>query len=227
MLPENPTFLVRGEDGEEYGPVDLAELREWVAENRAGIGTEVKRDEPTGTWQPWQHFPELVALVAEVSATEDNLGLAIAPMWRRVLAFALDLFLASLLSMPPVFVVESTVRMPDLELRFLLAVMNPDAPAPPDVIFYGNLCNVISLVILVLYFAGFIAAHGQTPAKSIFRLRVVTAQGEKPGLFKALGRALVLALSTNLLFLPMIYAFFHPQRRAIHDLIAGTYVVEA
>ena len=70
MLPENPTFFVRGEDGVEYGPVDLAELREWVAENRAGIGTEVKRDEPGSIWEPWQNFPELVALLAEVNVTE-------------------------------------------------------------------------------------------------------------------------------------------------------------
>ncbi len=227
MLPENPLFFIRGDDGAEYGPVDLTELREWVAENRAGIGTEAKRDEPNSLWQPWQYFPELVALVAEVNATQNGPVLAIGPMWRRVGAFGLDLFLASLLSMPPVLVVEKLSRIPDLEMRYLMSIVQPDAPVAPDVLFYANLCNMISLVFLVLYFACFNAAHGQTPAKAIFRLRVVTADGQKPRFIKALVRAIVLALSTNLLFLPMIYAFFNPQRRSLHDWITGTYVVEA
>ena len=83
MLPENPMFFVRGEDGVEYGPVDLAELREWVAENRAGIGTEVKRPEPGSVWEPWQNFPELVALLAEVNVTSGvpgEPGIAVAPI---------------------------------------------------------------------------------------------------------------------------------------------------
>jgi uncharacterized RDD family membrane protein YckC len=230
MLPENPTFLVRGDDGVEYGPVDLTELREWVAENRAGIGTEVKRFEPGAAWHPWQDFPELVALLAEVHATGDGsavVGLIIAPAWRRVLAFMLDLFLASLLSTPLVYLVEAYSGISNIELHYLLAIMQPDAPAPPDIFFYGNLCNIISLLTLVLYYAGFIAAHGRTPAKSIFRLRVVTLDGEKPYFVKSLVRAIVLALSANMLFLPMIPALFNPQRRTLHDLIAGTYVVEA
>ncbi len=69
MLSEARVYFIRGDDGEEYGPVDLAELREWVRENRAGIGTEVRRADPDGTWNTWQTYPELVALVAEVNAT--------------------------------------------------------------------------------------------------------------------------------------------------------------
>ena len=64
--PPPPAFIVRGDDGEEYGPVDLAELREWVRENRAGLGTVVRPDRPDASWQPWQNYPELVALLAAV-----------------------------------------------------------------------------------------------------------------------------------------------------------------
>jgi len=201
-----------------------------VRENRAGLGTDVKRDEPGAAWQPWQTHPELVALLAQAHATAlppGPLGLVIAPMGRRMLAFALDFFLASLLSMPPAYVLASLSGYPDLEMRYLAAAFQPDQAAPPNIVFYGLLTQVISQVVFVLYFAGFIAAHGQTPGKSLFRLRVMTAAGQKPYFVKALVRALVLAFSTNLLFLPMIYAFFNPQRRALHDLIAGTCVVEA
>ena len=230
MLPENPTFFVRGDDGQEYGPVDLDELRDWVQENRAGIGTEVKRDEPTGSWQPWQNYPELIALLAEVSATSPVAalgGVSPAPMGRRVLAFALDIFLASLLSMPPAYLIATLSGVPDLELRYLESAFQADQTVPANIQFYGMMSQLVSQAIFLLYFAGFITAHGQTPGKSVFRLRVITADGQKPYFVKSLVRAIAMVVSTNLLFLPIAFAFFNPQRRALHDFIAGTYVVEA
>jgi uncharacterized RDD family membrane protein YckC len=230
MLPENPTFLVRGEDGVEYGPVDLAELREWVAENRAGIGTEVKHADPGSIWEPWQNFPELVALLAEVNVTEGEpelAGLVLAPIWRRALAFLLDFFLASLLTMPLNYVFELLSHTPNLQMRLLLAALQPDTPLPPEALFYGSLGNIVSLGILVLYFAGFHAAHGQTPGKQVLRVRVVNAESQRPTFVQTFWRAVILVLSINLFLLPMFYVFFNHQRRAIHDLIAGTYVVEA
>ena len=99
MLPEKHSFWIRGEDGQEYGPVDLDELRDWVQENRAGLGTEVRLDEPGAPWNPWQNYPELVALLAEVHVTSPvpgQPGLVIARLGRRMAAFALDLVLISI-----------------------------------------------------------------------------------------------------------------------------------
>ena len=86
---------------------------------------------------------------------------------------------------------------------------------------------MISDVVLALYFTGFHAAHGQTPAKALLRLRVVDSSGQKPGLAKALLRALALIFSMSLFFIPLVYAFLNPQRRTLHDFVAGTYVVKA
>jgi uncharacterized RDD family membrane protein YckC len=229
MLPENPTFLIRGDDGVEYGPVDVAELRDWVRENRAGLGTEVKRDEPGARWQAWQDFPELVALLAEVNVTAGVPGqpaLALAPMGRRVLAFALDIILISILS-TPIFVVLAIVFLPDWCREYVQAVQNPPFVVPnlPD--SAEVVVSLLGDVILAIYFAVFQTLHGQTPAKQLLRVRVVDQAGQKPDLTQSFWRALLLILSMNLFFLPMLYAFFNPQRRALHDMIAGTYVVEA
>jgi uncharacterized RDD family membrane protein YckC len=230
MLPEHRSFVIRGEDGQEYGPVDLKELRDWVQENRAGIGTEVRRDEPSAAWHPWQTYPELVALLAEVQVTSpvpEQAAVVLAPYLRRIVAFALDIFLAALLAYPLVYLLSMETGIPDLEERFLLAALHPELQQPQDVMTYGMIGNLISNGMLLLYFTGFLAAHGQTPAKAIFRLRVVDANGSKPTLLKSLFRALVLLLSMSLLCLPLTYVFFNPQRRALHDIIAGTWVVEA
>jgi uncharacterized RDD family membrane protein YckC len=80
---------------------------------------------------------------------------------------------------------------------------------------------------MLIYMAGFTFAHGQTPAKGLLRIRVVDENGEKLGPVKSLLRALLLVFSIQLLFIPMAYAFFNPQRRAFHDFIVGTYVIEA
>jgi uncharacterized RDD family membrane protein YckC len=235
MEPENRSFLIRGEDGLEYGPVDLDELRDWVEENRAGLGTDVRLDEPGASWHPWQTYPELVALLAEVNVTSPALGvpgMTIAPMGRRVAAFALDLILIILLYLPTVVVV-TVIYMPDLCARYIQYIQyvqdSPQLPITPLEIPLSQqlIFNMIFNLILTLYVTGFLVAHGQTPAKALLRLRVVDQFGEKPSPVRAFLRALVLIFSMNLLFIPLTYAFFNPQRRTLHDFVAGTYVVEA
>ncbi len=229
MLPENPTFFVRGEDGVEYGPVDLAELRAWVAENRAGIGTEVRRDESNGIWQPWQHFPELVALLAEVNATTivpGQPGLEIAPMWRRVPAFALDLILSYVLFIP-IMMTLAFAFLPDWLVQSVVAASRVPYVMPEMSRGTETLIQSAYDLLMVLYFGVYVAVRGGTPAQRLLRMRVVDENGAKPRAAQSLARALVLVVSQLLLFLPMLYAFFHPQRRALHDLVAGTYVVEA
>jgi uncharacterized RDD family membrane protein YckC len=229
MLQENRAFLIRGDDGQEYGPVDLDELREWVQENRAGLGTAVRLDEAGSSWNPWQNYPELVALLAEVQGTTGPLsgppGMVIAPIWRRVVAWFMDLILLSFLFFPIKGVLDQFMPTDAI----LQAAMN--APAlqnmPPVLLHQVVAFEIITNACLVIYLTGFHAAHGRTPAKAILRIRVVDHNGQKPTLLKAFVRALGLICSINLFFLPLMYAFFNPQRRTAHDFIAGTYVVNA
>lgn len=67
---------------------------------------------------------------------------------------------------------------------------------------------------------------GGTPGKRLLGLRVATADGASPGVVRSALRALGWLLSTPLANLGFAIALFHPQTRALDDLIAGTYVVE-
>src|SRR5271170_6871289 len=104
MPTEDRAFFIRGDDGQEYGPVDLGELRGWVRENRVGLGTDVRLDTPGEPWHPWHDYPELVALLAEVQSTSPVASLppafVIAPIRRRILAWIVDLFLIWILFIP-------------------------------------------------------------------------------------------------------------------------------
>jgi uncharacterized RDD family membrane protein YckC len=234
-LTDKTDFIVRGDDGEEYGPVDLAELREWVRENRAGLGTVVRPDRPDSAWAPWQNYPELVALLAEAEAQSAGTpagpaALVIAPMLRRMAAFTIDLALAYVLLIP-VILVTWLAFFPDALVQYyaatqlLLAEGRPFDYLPPDAveitmkwIFGGG---------IGLYFAGFNWAHGQTPGKALLRLRVVDRDGKKPRAMQALARSIVVVFSLFFLGLPFLAVYFNPQRRGLHDVAAGTCVVEA
>jgi len=229
MLPENRAFIIRGDDGEEYGPVDMDELRDWVQENRAGLGTVVRLDEPGSLWQPWQYYPELVALLAEARVTSPvpgQPGLVIAPLGRRICAFVIDLFLVVVLSFP-ILMVLALIYMPDWCVQSALASMQPQLTSSPQLPLNDRIIgSLISDMIMAFYMAGFHAAHGKTPAKAILRIRVVDENGKKPHFVKSLLRALVMVFSLSLYGVPLAYAFLNPQRRAFHDFVAGTYVVE-
>jgi uncharacterized RDD family membrane protein YckC len=227
-MSENNTYLVRGEDGAEYGPVALTELREWVAENRAGLGTEVRVDLPDATWHSWHFYPELVALLAEVRVTGLPPAMPVlAPMGKRFLAGILDLILCHILIMPLLFV--SIFLLPvDMASHLFLQSVLPPGPPIQFPSWYELLADVIYFGGILLYYAGYQAVHGRTPAKALMHLRVVDEAGQKPPLPKALLRALILIVSIFPLWtIPLFAIFFNPQRRALHDLAAGTYVVEA
>jgi len=228
MSPEYRAFMIRGDDGQEYGPVDLGELREWVQENRAGLGTTVRLDEPDALWHPWQYYPELVALLAEVRVTNPipgQAGLVIAPLGKRVLAIIIDLILNAFLTFPILFAL-ALIYIPDWFIHSTVASVL--SQPTPDLPFHDRIMgSLISDLILAFYLAGFHAVHGRTPGKSMLRLKVVDQTGQKPKFAKSLLRALVMIVSMGLYGIPFAYVFFNPQRRAFHDFIADTYVVEA
>jgi len=226
MLPENRSFMVRGEDGEEYGPVELDELREWVRENRAGLGTDVRLDETGAPWTPWQNHPELVALLAEAQATDSIPGQpgTIAPVWRRLVAWMMDIVILAILLLPLQLLLNHIIPVNE----FMRAMIDPTTlqSLPTPVLNQLAAIMLIESACMVLYFTVCHAFYGKTPAKALLRVRVVNQNGEKPTAVKAFVRALVLVISVNLIF-PLVVAFFNPQRRTLHDLVADTYVVEA
>jgi uncharacterized RDD family membrane protein YckC len=231
MLPQKREFLIQGEDGTEYGPAGLEELRDWVRENRAGLGSFVRLDEPGAIWEPWQHYPELVALLAEAKATSRGAGLTIAPLGRRVLAGIADVVLGYILALPIIFVVFviSLITVPDLPGQMIQFYLHPQNPVPePLVIYLVEVSNLIYCGVLTLYMAGFQAAHGRTPAKALMHLRVAAPDGGNPPLIRSLLRGLLFSLSVIYLYcFPLLYLMLSPHRRAFHDYAADTCVVEA
>lgn len=232
-MAEPPAYFVRGDDGEEYGPVSLAELREWAVEDRVGLGTSIRPDAPESRWSAWQHYPELVALLAEVRAVGRPGALPIpAPWGRRTVAFMADLVLSLILFFGIFFIIYCLLPPGVLVVlqtytQAMLQGLNPPMPELHVPVWFHVAANGALFGVPLIYYTAFHAAHGRTPAKSLLQLQVVDAAGQKPRLAQSLLRAFVFVICVYFLYgIPLLYAFFNPQRRALHDIAAGTYVVE-
>jgi uncharacterized RDD family membrane protein YckC len=88
-----------------------------------------------------------------------------------------------------------------------------------------DLAGVGLAMVWLAYLAGSWAATGSTPGMAVFGLRVVQRDGRPASVVAALLRALAFPLSVALLGLGFLGIVYHPERRALHDLIAATVVV--
>jgi uncharacterized RDD family membrane protein YckC len=91
--------------------------------------------------------------------------------------------------------------------------------------------QILAIVILVLweglYFSYPWAVSGKTPGMALFGVQVVTAEGAPIGARHAITRTLALPLSILVVGLGFVGILFQRERRALHDLLAGTAVVYA
>jgi uncharacterized RDD family membrane protein YckC len=226
--PAGP-FWVKGDDDEEYGPVDLDELREWVLENRVGIDTPVRIGGLQSDWRPWQTFPELVVLLAEAQTRKPAIALPRLP--NHVAAIPSIRILAGLVDGVFIFFIYEMLLyicllwfVPSYQMS---AEMVRLASTDPDWIVneLGILPQALLAGTIFVYFSVFISATGQTPGKRITGLRVVDGQGLTPTLRRTLARSCVQLASIFAAFAGYLPMVMHPQRRALHDLACGTYVM--
>jgi uncharacterized RDD family membrane protein YckC len=77
------------------------------------------------------------------------------------------------------------------------------------------------------YFVTFWATVGQTPGMRTMDLRVMTAQGEPPGVGRSIVRVIGLGLAIIPLFAGFLPILVDDRRRGLHDMLAGTVVLHA
>jgi uncharacterized RDD family membrane protein YckC len=164
---------------------------------------------------------------AESSTVEVDVGtmevqLRRAPNWKRVGAWILD-------GIPFILAFGAVLRLAldrlpnaaPLDLAGYLELAGAEARSITGPIFAGA---------VVLFGAYHALAHGLTGStlgKRILGIRVVRRDGRHPGLGRATLRAVLAGLSLGLVGLGVLLALFTRSGRALHDLLARTWVVEA
>lgn len=177
---------------------------------------------PAPSDNPWPLFPDqsirehpLPPVGAETAPIE---GSHPAGFWRRVSAFWIDLFLVEIITLFFLWLAlaaENLALAQDTMEGFLSYYLE-----------MGTLHNRISTFLFLTYFSFFTFYGGQTPGKMVWRLRVVTTDGLPLSWLRAVGRTFAYYLSFFTLGLGFLLAAFPPAKRALHDYVAGTRVVE-
>jgi hypothetical protein len=55
-----PTYILIGDDQEEYGPVSAEQIRQWIAEGRVDSQSKLRVEGDT-EWKPLAQMPEFAA----------------------------------------------------------------------------------------------------------------------------------------------------------------------
>lgn len=162
----------------------------------------------------------------------------IAPMGKRVLAFGLDLAVVygvhtafNVLGLLTGFGFRPDRQHLDEYRVCVRQATTPDARADcaydllPHLWLMLILGVLIPVVIAMAYWC-VCNIRGTSIGKYAAGIRIVDARGQRPGVTRGIGRTLAaFFLSTPLLWLGYWWAFWQPQHRTWHDMIAGTYVV--
>ncbi|ETT87290.1 RDD family protein [Viridibacillus sp. FSL R5-0477] len=86
----------------------------------------------------------------------------------------------------------------------------------------------ILIIVGILYFIGLPATPWRgTVGKKVLGIEIVDKNGDTISIFRSVIRNVARIFSGLLLGLGYIIAAFHPQKRALHDLVANTYVIDA
>lgn len=85
--------------------------------------------------------------------------------------------------------------------------------------------SLIQFAASTAYIFGFWLTYGATPGKMLLGLRIVMTNGSRFTLKAAILRYLGEYVSIFLLFVGYLFIAFRSDKRALHDLIAGTMVI--
>lgn len=140
-----------------------------------------------------------------------------AGFWRRAAAFLLDLTLVDLIERAYAAVAVLAVRS-----AHAASVWEPSGGAS---VLDPGWAVALNLILFTAYFGFFSYWGGQTPGKMLLRARVERIDGGALGAGQALLRSAATLVSA-LTVVGFIMAAFEKRKRALHDLIAGTHVVQ-
>jgi uncharacterized RDD family membrane protein YckC len=142
--------------------------------------------------------------------------------WRRLAGFAVDAALVAMTAAPIAWglsaIAPGAEPWPAVGLNGLLLVLAGDLGT-------WALRLVPIALVAAAYFVLFSTLGGQTVGQRLLKLRVVDQNGRVPSLGRASVRVASAGLGLAPLGLGALWMFFDPNRRAVHDLIARTYVV--
>jgi uncharacterized RDD family membrane protein YckC len=121
----------------------------------------------------------------------------------------------------PLLVIYFAIMFPSLRQNLANARTGSATPQLMPVLLQ---CGFV--LIQIAYQTFFLGKFGATPGKMICKLQVVTAEGGRIGYGRAVGRAFSEMLSGMICYIGYLMVLFDGQKRALHDHICNTRVIQ-
>lgn len=220
-------YKIIGGDGREYGPATLDELKSWVRDGRVAGATPIWRSD-TGLWSPAAQFTELRGELAQVIAAAGLAAAATARpagFWARLGAYIIDRIFMSFVC---TFVWGIVLSLTQWKFS-----PPPENMTTPDeaLAYLHSLGPVLIYWVLVILACGFLyevifnGTFGATLGKMAIGARIVQMDGARLTYGIAAVRWFCERLSDILFFTGYLFIAFREDKRALHDLLAGTRVI--
>lgn len=130
--------------------------------------------------------------------------------WKRLAAFLIDALILSAINIPVAMLMGDAVR----------------PRAGVSISYAFSVSYLASTVLALVYYGYFLSQKAATPGKMLMGLKVVTASGGRIGVGRAIARYFAYIVSGVLLCIGYLMIAFDSQKRALHDYICGTRVIE-
>ena len=229
-----------GRNGERHGPYKEEDVHAWLRSGQVS-GSDLAWREGLADWQPLSVlYPDVTR---DAAPTADNLHAASMPQlpqttaasledyagfWKRVAAFILDIIVLWI----PTTLIEATFGIGAakeiLKQASLNAAGDPHAMLAAQVQFYTTMWPALlaGFVLTWWYYALCESSAWQaTVGKLALGIRVTDMQGRRLTLARALIRYPAMLLSQLILFIGYIMVAFTQRKQGLHDMIAGTLVL--
>jgi uncharacterized RDD family membrane protein YckC len=215
-------YKIIGGDGAEYGPATLEELRNWIRDGRVAGMTQVWRND-LAAWSPAARYVELGSDLARqhaaASASARPCG-----FWPRLVAYGIDTII--------LVTIFQLIWMQLEESRHWLLPVWPatltDASLKQftqDWEAWANHALPIFYPLFFLYDVLLNGRYGATIGKMLIGARIVLGDGSPIGYRRAALRWLAARVSDFFCFAGYLLIALRPDKRALHDLLAGTRVI--
>ncbi len=214
------------------GPIDDAELVRLFRSGEIGPDTLVWRPD-LSEWQALSAFaaqlglqdaaspyaPPTSAVLAEEPVVAGG-EVVYAGFWKRVAAYTIDTFAAGMVGGLIGGLLGGVLG------AMLLRSGNASDSASAMLVIQG-VANLIGLILGVAYFAGFHSSRSMaTLGKMAVGIKVVRPNGERISFLRGVGRYFALFVSTITLMIGFAMAGFTERKRALHDMLCDTVVVD-
>jgi uncharacterized RDD family membrane protein YckC len=216
-------YKIIGGDGEEYGPATLDELKEWILDGRVAGMTRVWRSD-LAAWSAADRYSELRPDLARLHASVTTQHARPCGFWARLAAYILDRFVLCALFI--------AIWTPIAGPRHWTIPVIPDDRTPENVQHFRDEASVwmdhaapIFYPILLVYEVLLTGRFGATLGKMAIGARITMVDGAPIGYGRALLRSLAARLSEFCFFFGYFVILTNPEKRALHDWLAGTKVI--